>query len=84
MAPTSPHARGFNGATVKQIRAEKAALRLTDAELAEKVGMHPTVLSRYLNYKRPLRLEDVERFAVALGMDYSVLVQRGWTERDGK
>ena len=82
MAPTtSPHGHGMNGAVVRQIRAEAAAGGITDAQLAEAVGVHPTVMSRYLNCKRALTLGLTERLAEALGLTYEELVHRAWSER---
>lgn len=83
MSTTSPHAAGFNGRVVREIKAEAARRDLTDAALAEAVGMHPTVLSRYLNYKRAMKIETAERIAEALGVSPADLVTRAYEQRDG-
>lgn len=84
MAPTSPHATGFNGAYVKQIRGEIAAAGKSEGQFAEEIGMSPTVLSRYLNFQRALTLPVAERLANGLGLTYMTLMQRAWSEREGQ
>lgn len=71
----------MNGAVVRQIRAEIAARGLTIKALAEKAEMNPTVLGRYLDFKRGLNLAVTERLASALDIAGDVLVERALTER---
>lgn len=84
MATASPHDAGMNGAVVRQIKAEAGALGLTDAQLAAATGLHPTMVSRYLNFKRGLTTGLIERFANALDITYPELVQRAWSQRQEK
>lgn len=79
--PGRPHAAGFNGAVMRQIRAEAAARGISDQQLADRAGLHPTVLSRYLNFKRLPTLEVVDRLADALGIAPDDLARRAWSER---
>lgn len=81
MATTSPHDHGTNGAVVRQLKMEIAGSDLTAAELAAKVGMHPTVLSRYLTFKRQLTIGVIDQLAEGLGLDPMVLLRRSEERR---
>jgi len=70
------HSEGMNGSVAREIRREAARQGMNDAKLAESVGMHPTVLSRYLNCKRAMTLEVVERLVNGLGLDWLLQWER--------
>jgi len=73
-AETSPGP--WEAAVVAQIDAERAALRMTVRELAERVGVHPGSMPRYMKGERRLTLGMVERFAEALRIDLPTLLAR--------
>lgn len=76
-----PHARGLNGAVVRQIKAERAANGMTVKQLATASGIPERTLTRYLNFERALQLGDVEALAAALGLAGEALVVRAQSER---
>jgi len=59
-----------------QIKAERAALDMPVAELADKAGVSQRAISRYLSGEREMSLRLVESFALALGIDLPTLIQR--------
>jgi transcriptional regulator with XRE-family HTH domain len=59
---------------VAAIESERAAQRLTQAELADRAGISVRALIRYLNLERDLRIPLVERIADALGVDAGALL----------
>lgn len=63
-------------AVIAQIAAERAASGMTVGELAQRVGVHPHSMPRYMKGERELGLTLVERFANALGVDIHVFLRR--------
>ena len=58
------------------LRAERARAGLTQEELAELAGVHPTYLSRVENSGYNVGVDVIERFAVALKLDPGLLLSR--------
>lgn len=73
---------GTTEAVIAQIRAERAAAGMTQAELASAAGMAQRSLARYLSGERKMTLEAVEMLARALGLDLPTLLRRA-VERQG-
>jgi transcriptional regulator with XRE-family HTH domain len=49
---------------------------MTVSELAERVGIHPGSMPRYMKGQRKLTLDLVEQFASALGIPVGTLLAR--------
>lgn len=60
----------------QQIRAELAARRMTQAELAEAVGTGPDVINRYLMGHRSMNNRTFFKIAEALGLRASTILGR--------
>ena len=58
----------------REIRAELARQRLTNRELAERVGIQPSGISRRLDGEIPLKVSEVEQIAAALGVSVTQFV----------
>ena len=58
----------------REIRAELARQRLTHRELAERVGIQPSGISRRLDGEIPLKVSEVEQIAAALGVPVTQFV----------
>lgn len=63
-------------AVVAQIEAERAARRMTQAQLAQASGIALRTLSRYLDSEREIKLGQLPAIADALGIDLVTLLQR--------
>ncbi len=63
-------------AILAEIKAERAALGLQVGELAERVGIHPGSMPRYVSGERDLPLRLLEKLARELNMDLPTLVRR--------
>lgn len=63
-------------ATGRQIKAERAALGLTQAELAEKIGKDKQTVMRYENGKRDIPIDDLALMASAFGLGPIELLRR--------
>jgi len=84
MNTKNAHSPGpWEQAVVAQIGAERAARGMPVKELAERVGIHPGSMPRYMKGQRGLDLALVERFAAALEIDIGVLLARA-NERQGQ
>jgi transcriptional regulator with XRE-family HTH domain len=81
MSAESPHAEGFNGAAVRQVKAERAASGMTVDQLAAASGIPIRSLVRYLNFERAIDLAIIEKLADGLGMSLDVLLTRAFNER---
>lgn len=81
MATASPHAAGSNGDVIRQIKAELAFQDLTDEALAKRIDMHPSQLSRYLNFQREPKMAVLDRIAEALGTTVLELLQAARAKR---
>ena len=81
MSAELPHAKGLNGAVVRQVKAERAASGMTVDELAATSGIPVRSLVRYLNFERALSLEMVDKLAVGLGLSAATLLTRARDER---
>lgn len=57
------------------LRAERARLRLTQEQLAEKAGLHPTYISRVEGGVYNVGVDGIERLAHALNVDPSCLLK---------
>lgn len=58
----------------RRARAQREALGLSQMAFAEKVGLHFTYVSSVERGERNISLENILRFAMALGVDPSELV----------
>lgn len=63
-------------ATGRQIKAERAALGMTQAELAEKIGKEKQSVMRYENGKRDIPLDDLALIARAFSLSVVELLGR--------
>ncbi|MBB5748591.1 helix-turn-helix domain-containing protein [Micrococcus sp. TA1] len=63
-------------ATGRQIKAERAALGMTQAELAEKIGRDKQTVMRYEGAKRDIPLDDLALMASAFGISIIELLGR--------
>lgn len=73
----SPSGLGpWEAAVIAQIAAEREARRIPVNELAQRVGIHPGSMPRYMKGERHLTLSMVESFAIALGIDLATLLRR--------
>ena len=79
-ATTSPG--GLAAAVVAQIKAERAALDIPMGTLAKEVGITPRSLTRYFSGEREMTLGLVEKFAIALKLDFATLMERAAERRD--
>lgn len=74
------NAKNFPGpweiAVAAEINAERAAQDVPVHELAERAGVHPGSMPRYMKGRRQMNLGLVEKFAEALGVDVWVLIRR--------
>jgi transcriptional regulator with XRE-family HTH domain len=83
MSAELPHAEGFNGAVVRQVKAERAASDLTVEQLAAASGIPMRSLVRYLTFERAVTLDMVEKLAFGLGLSVGTLLTRAAEERQG-
>jgi len=74
----------INDAVAAEIRAERAALRITTRELAFATGLELVTMMRYLNGQRQINVERLYRFADALGTTPSVLYDRAKARLDAE
>ena len=69
-------ASGLNAAVAAELRAERAARRVSVAELSERSGVSRSTLLRVLNTERAISMESLFALSEALGVSASSLVQR--------
>jgi transcriptional regulator with XRE-family HTH domain len=67
-------AGGLNGAVAAELRAEKAALGLNNAELGIRAGIPKVSVQRYLEPARPINVDILEALAVAMGRKASDVI----------
>lgn len=60
----------------RQIRAERAALGITQSELAEKIGKNQQTVMRYENGKRDIPVDDLALIGKAFGIGLIELLRR--------
>lgn len=65
-----------NRALAAEIRAERAASGLTQAELAEKSGINYQTLKLLLKGTRPINVTQIVQLSQAFGIEPAVLVER--------
>lgn len=66
----------LQNATGRQIKAERAALEMTQAELAEKIGKDKQTVMRYENGKRDIPVDDLALMSRAFGISLIELLRR--------
>jgi transcriptional regulator with XRE-family HTH domain len=68
----------IQAAVAAQIRAELGVAKMSQAELARAIGVHPATISRYLDIENPrdIRWDDFAEIAKALGLTPRELVER--------
>lgn len=66
----------IQAALVKQVKAEMAAQDLRQKDMAARLGMQTSTLSRYLSGERDIPMPVAFGFADALGLSVIELVQR--------
>ncbi|MCI1979268.1 MAG: helix-turn-helix transcriptional regulator [Bifidobacteriaceae bacterium] len=59
----------FEKAIAAEMRAQKARKNMTEAEIADRIGVHRVSISRYLSGARPLPLGIFADLCRVLGMD---------------
>lgn len=69
-------AEGLNGAVAAELRAERAAQRMTVDTLVARSGVSRSTLLRVLNAERAIAVESLQDIARALGVASSTLVRR--------
>lgn len=74
----------IQSALVKQVKAEMAALDMRQKDMAAKIGMQGSTLSRYLSGERDIPMPVAFSFADALGLSIIELVQRAERRLEGK
>lgn len=74
----------IQAALVKQVKAEMAAQDMRQKDMAERLGMQTSTLSRYLAGERDIPMPVVFGFADALGLSIIELVQRAERRLEGK
>ena len=72
----STYGERLQEATGRQVRAERAALGMTQAGLAEKLGKEKQTVMRYENGKRDIPIDDLAAMASAFGIDVLELLRR--------
>ena len=78
------HTDGLNGALVEFFRAEMAAQRMTQPELAKLSGLPTVSLQRYLAAKRGMDVAIVERIAGAFGLTVIEAATRAEAAREDR
>ena len=73
----------IQAALVKQVKAEMAAQDMRQKDMAAKLGMQTSTLSRYLAGERDIPMPVVFGFADALGLTAIELVQRAERRLEG-
>lgn len=68
--------REIRDTLLAQIRAELAFREITQKELAERLGMDPAVLSRYMRAKRDMPMSIYFDISEALGLAPNYLLQK--------
>lgn len=66
----------IQGAIVAQVKAEMAVQGIKQKDMAAKVGMQASTLSRYLAGERDIPMPVVFAFADALNLPFTELVER--------
>jgi transcriptional regulator with XRE-family HTH domain len=67
---------GLEAALATQIRVELAEREWDQKTLAERVGIHPVTLTKYMKVQRSMPLPVLRDIAVALGLSPRVLMER--------
>lgn len=73
----------IQAALVKQVKAEMAAQDMRQKDMAARLGMQTSTLSRYLSGERDVPMPVAFGFADALGMSVIELVQRAERRLEG-
>jgi transcriptional regulator with XRE-family HTH domain len=74
----------IQSALVTQVKAEMAARDMKQKDMAEKVGMQTSTLSRYLSGERDIPMPVVFSMASALNLSIIELVQRAERRLNGQ
>lgn len=74
----------IQAALVTQVKAEMAALDMKQKDMAAKIGMQGSTLSRYLSGERDIPMPVVFSMASALNLSIIELVQRAERRLEGK
>lgn len=67
MVHVNSHANGINGAVAAELRAERAALGLTQEQVSGLSGIPLVTVQRLLAAKRAIDVEQLDKLARALG-----------------
>ena len=67
MVAVNNHANGINGAVAAELRAERAALGLTQEQVSNLSGVPLVTVQRLLAAKRAIDVEQLDKLARALG-----------------
>jgi len=78
------YGEAIQSALVAQVKAEMGAQDMKQKDMAAKVGMQTSTLSRYLSGERDIPMPVVFSFASALDLSIIELVQRAERRLEGK
>lgn len=85
----SEHDRGINGAIAAELRAERAARRMSNRDLADRSGVSKVSVQRYLAPTRTIPVDVLDVLATALGSSIGEIVtraeeRRGWMRGEAR
>jgi transcriptional regulator with XRE-family HTH domain len=72
----STYGKYFADSVAAELRAEKARRNITEAQIAEKSGIHRVSVSRYLSGVRAIPMATLADLCRALGLDTFELVNK--------
>lgn len=70
--PDTPFREAVTKSFVAAIRIKRAELELTQAELAEKLGVSPSILSDIKKGRRPLSLDLMQKIITFFNLQFTV------------
>lgn len=82
MTPTVRPVTGLSAVVADNVRAERARRRLSQAELADRLGWAPSAVSQLEQRRRDVSLGDAVALCRALGVPLAVLVAGDTEARD--
>ena len=74
----------LNDTVAEELRRERGAQRISNAELARRSGIPEVSLSRYLNGKRAINIAVLASVAAGLGVDPAHLIREAQRRLDGR
>lgn len=69
-------ARGLNGAIAAELRAERAAMKITFDDVAERSGLSKRTVLRLFNAERAVTMAYLEAVCEAMGVQMSHITER--------